>query len=161
MKVIFDNPFPVSTDAFLIWEVLIRNDFEGFLQGSWERVADDYIEEGFFGVDFGKSTSPTDWTLGFPSLQHYMNQWLVDSNRFRENDFAADPRQKLYESCQLAEIQITGNSALVHKLFVGDIPIIGRAPLELNWRSLFLLRKQADKWRIAGFCGYINTPPSI
>lgn len=161
MKGIFDNPFPETTDAYLIWEVLVRNDFEGFLQGSWDRVADDYIEEGFFGVDFGKSTSPTDWTLGFPSLQHYKNQWLEDSQRFWENDFAADPRQQLYASCQLADIQITGTSALVHKFFVGDIPITGGASLELNWRSLFLLRKQAEKWRIAGFCGYINTLPSV
>lgn len=157
MKTVFDNPFPVRTDEYMIWEVLVRNDFEGFLQGSWEKVADDYIEEGFFGMDFGKSISPTDWKLGFPSLNHYKNQWLADSKRFWENDFAVNPRQKLYASCELADIQIKGDSALVHKLFAGDIPTNGGIPIELNWRSLFLLRKKNGKWRIAGFCGYINT----
>jgi hypothetical protein len=160
MKTVFDNPYPVKSDEYLIWEVLVKNDFEGFLNSSWEMVADDYIEDGFFGIDFGKSTLPVQWKLEFPSLEIYKNKWLVDSHDFQKNNFAADPQLKLYESCNLIDIQITGTSALVHKLFNGSIPIHGSSPLSLNWLSLFLLRKQQGKWRIAGFCGYMNSKAS-
>jgi len=161
MKSVFDNPYPNGTDEYLIWEVLVRNDFEGFLQGQWQMVADDYLADGFFGVDFGKSAEPTNWKLGFPSLESYRDQWLKDSHEFRQMNFAVDPRTKLYESCQLPDVQITGDSALVHKLFAGGIPLLDGTAVELKWRSLFLLRKQQESWRIAGFCGYLETKENL
>ena len=161
MKTIVDNPYPINSEEFLIWEVLIKNDFEGFLNCSWEMVADDYIEDGFFGIDFGKSELPSQWKLEFPSLDMYTKKWLADSNDFQNNNFSADPRSNLYESCSLVNIQITDTSALVHKLFNGNIPIQGGTLLSLNWLSLFLLRKHYGKWRIAGFCGYMNSKASL
>lgn len=152
----FSNPFPGDTAKHQIWDVLVRNDFEGFLAGKWEMVDQDYLEQGFFGFDFGKSESPRDWRLGFPSLASYREAWLMDSIEFKALNFTDDPRERLYASCRLEQIEITGDVAMVHKIFDGEIARESSDPLPLRWRSLFLMKKVDEKWLIAGFCGYLK-----
>lgn len=150
------NPFVVATDEYLIWETLVKNDFEGFLANRWDMVADDYLREGFFGIDFGKTADTQQWGLNFPSLESYKKQWLIDAANFQQINFSVDPRLRLYELCRLEQLNIQGKTALVHKVFDGNLPVKEQEAIVMKWRSLFLMRKIAKQWKIAGFCGYIK-----
>jgi hypothetical protein len=97
-----------------------------------------------------------DWTLNFPDLESYKMAWLNDSAAFEKINFAIDPRKQLYAISKLEKIEIKKDIALVHKVFNGDIPIVDAESLPFRWRSLFLMQKAGGRWRIAGFCGYIN-----
>lgn len=149
------NPYRTGTGEHELWNLLVRNDFEGFLAKDWERVAGDYIENGFFGIDLGKSRLPENWKLSFPALESYKYAWIKDSHAFEKHPFDCDPREALYKCSRLEFFDFKGTSALVHKVFNGYIPLKQGGALELKWRSLFLVRKEEDRWRIAGFCGYM------
>ena len=45
------NPFvPADTSRHAIWEMLVTRDIDAFLARDWSMVADDFIEDGFFGL---------------------------------------------------------------------------------------------------------------
>jgi len=55
----------------------------------------------------------------------------------------------------LATIDIEEDTAFVHKVFNGQLGVKGKAALELNWLSLFVLRRVAGAWKIQSFTGYL------
>jgi hypothetical protein len=152
----FINPFEIETDEYCIWEILIRNDFEAFCSNNWDIVANDFIEDGFFGVDGKKSKSKSDWSLTYSSLEAYRNDWLNQSRDFNLKSFDCNPREILYRTTELSKIEVKGNIALVHKEFNGRFAIRNEEPIILDWISLFVLRNICGKWRIANFTGYLS-----
>jgi hypothetical protein len=153
---IYKNPFAPDSDEYEVWEVLMRNDFEGFLNQNWDIVEADYSEEGFYGINMNKSLSPNDWKLSFPTLDSYKEQWIKDSLDFAENTFISNPREIFYQTTRLENFEFFDHQMMVHKVFNGKIELLDAEPIILKWRSLFILRKTPLGWKIASFCGYIN-----
>ena len=53
-----DNPFqPADGHRHAIWEMLVRRDSDFLLSSDWTLVADDYVDDGFIGIDAAKSPS--------------------------------------------------------------------------------------------------------
>lgn len=150
-----NNPYTPGSNEFSIWEILIKNDFEGYLGKNWAQVEDDYLCDGFFGIDMAKSLFTNNWKLSFPTLESYKLKWIEDSYEFALNEFKCDPRKILFQTTRLENFDFHENSVLVHKVFDSHLSIAENKFIELNWRSLFLLKKLEGHWRIAGFCGYI------
>lgn len=157
MPAITENPF-TDPDQHAIWEMLVRRDIEGFLAGDWEAGADDFIESGFIGLDGRFSSDPDTWQITFPSLATYREAWLAQSRDFARTEFLDDPCARLFEAMQLTSFKFTGDVALVHKEFDGAIRKKDGGQLLLRWLSLFFCRREAGRWRIAGFVGYLPNP---
>jgi hypothetical protein len=151
------NPF-TDPDRRAIWEMLVRRDIEGFLARDWELGAEDFLEEGFVGLDGRFSSDPDTWELTFPNLASYREAWLVQSRDFARTEFHDDPRARLYEAMKLTSIRLNGDAALAHKKFDGSILRKDGTRLELHWQSLFFCRKEQGRWKIAGFVGYLPNP---
>ncbi len=151
----YNNPYPEGTTQHEIWEVLIKNDFEGFLSKGWDFVKDDFIEDGFFGIDMAKSDNPQNWKLTYPTLGAYRDAWVKDSLDFAGKQFISDPREIFYRTTKLENFDFQDNQVLVHKVFNGVLELANGETIELKWRSLFLLRNKQG-WKIAGFCGYMH-----
>lgn len=150
------NPFlPDDNDRFNIWELLIRRDFEAFLRQDWEAVQGDYLSEEFHGIDFQKTPQSSSWKLGYPSLASYRTSWLSDSAKFNQTPLFFDPRKILYACCRLEYWDLQADIGIVHKVFDGVFPVHGKNPIEMRWRSIFILRRSDAQWKIAGFVGYI------
>ncbi|MCK5102670.1 MAG: RidA family protein [Cyclobacteriaceae bacterium] len=159
MMSLFINPFnPNDPDRYQIWEMLVHRDIEAFVINDWDQVADDFIEEGFTGVDARFSSNPDSWNLVFPHLKSYQQFWLEQAANFTGTDWEDDPLIKLNEATTLRDIDISGDSALVHKKFDGTIKKMNGQTDVLNWQTLYRCRKVGRQWKIAGFIGFLPNP---
>ena len=148
-------PFHYNIDEQLIWQTLIYRDFVAFCTEDWSLIENDFIEDGFFGIDGKRSTIKMDWCLTYHSLESYKQHWIQQSEDFNKKTFLNNPLNVLFNTTKLSKIEIIGNIALVHKEFNGVFTIKNEEPILLDWISLFVLRKINKNWKIASFTGYL------
>jgi hypothetical protein len=153
------NPFnTLDTDRHAIWEMLVSRDIDAFLAADWSRVKDDFIEEGFMGIDAGRQSNPDSWQLNFPSLADYRDEWLKQARDFQQIEWGEDIRDALFRVTTLRDIEIRGAGALVHKKFDGYITQKDGKQIKTSWQTLYRCRKVDSHWKIVGFTGYIPNP---
>ena len=154
------NPFPESyADRHAIWEMLVRRDIDSFLNSDWSAVEQDFDPKRFYGIDGRSRANPDSWRIAFPSLETYRDTWLAQSKAFRDRRFKCDPRQVLFEATTMRDIEIQGDTALLHKKFDGALEPVDGPPEPLVWQTLYQCRKDASgRWRILGFIGYLPNP---
>ncbi len=152
----FKNPYSDKTTEYQFWEILIKNDFEAFCTKNWKMIEDDFIDEGFFGIDGKKSANKADWCLTYNSLKSYKSHWMNQSEEFNLKVFECNPLEVFYNTTKLSRIEIKGDIALVHKEFNGRFDIKNEESIIFDWISLFILRKIEGNWKIANFIGYLH-----
>ncbi len=148
-------PSHYSKEEKLIWHVLIERDFVAFCNEDWDLIKDDFIEDGFFGIDGKRSINKMDWALTYDSLEAYKNDWIEQSKDFNKKTFLIDPLSVLFNTTKLSKIEIIDTTALVHKEFDGVFKVANEEDIVLDWISLFVLRKINGNWKIASFTGYL------
>lgn len=156
----FKNPFPAEdADRRQIWEMLVPRDIDAFVAADWAAVQGDFIEAGFTGISGNHQPDPQGFSLAFPTLAAYRDVWLEQAQGFGAQKaagaFAGDPRQGIYAATRLEEIEITGDAALVRKKFDGRLALSDGGFDRMNWQTLYICRRDAGRWKIAGFVGYL------
>src|ERR1700728_1256392 len=152
----YRNPFPADPDRAGIWEMLVERDIRAFVAADWSQVAGDFLPESFFAVDGQLHANPDSWRLGLSSLDSYRLSWLEQSNGLR--DTVAGLEAGLYAATTLRDIEIDGDKALAHKKFDGQVCRHDGAVVPLRWQSLYMCRRVAAGWEVAGFVGYLPHP---
>jgi len=153
------NPFsPHDCDRYALWDMLVRRDIEAFIAQDWSMVEKDFIAEGFMAIDAHRSDNPDSWRLGYPALDHYRRSWLAQSHEFMTKQAVSDPGEALYRATVLRDIEIEGSTAVAHKKFDGQIPVVDGQSLELRFQTLYFCRRLGDLWKIVGFLGYLPNP---
>ena len=150
---IYRNPFAKDPDRAEIWSMLVERDIRAFAAGEWERVVNDFLDEGFVAVDGRMRSNPDSWRLGFATLDAYRSSWLEQSAAMR--DLVLDLEKGLYEATTLRDIELQEGRALAHKKFDGQIRRRDGGFVQLHWQTLYVCSKGANGWRIAGFVGYL------
>lgn len=156
----YQNPFPeTDQDRRAIWEMLVSRDIDAFVTADWSMVADDFIEANFTGLSGHFQPDPQGFTLAFPTLAAYREEWLRQAQEFGEarasGVFAGDPRAGIFSATRLEEIEIDGAAALVRKKFDGRLAKADGGFDRMNWQTLYVCRKDGGRWKIAGFVGYL------
>ncbi len=156
----FKNPFPAQDlDRRQIWEMLVTRDIDAFVAADWSAVQGDFIEAGFTGISGNHQPDPQLFTLAFPTLAAYRDVWLAQAGDFgaerAKGAFAGDPRSGIFAATRLEEIEITGDAALVRKKFDGRLAKTDGSFDRMNWQTLYICRRDAGRWKIAGFVGYL------
>lgn len=155
------NPFPKDPDRHEIWEILMRRDFESFLDADWPRTAADFLEDEFQGIDAGKLANPDHWRLRFPGLDTYRAEWLRQAEEFRQVELRGIGKLDfLFQSTVLRDIEIAGERAVARKKFDGETQTVQGNPVRLLWQTLYFLKKKDGRWKITGFVGYLPNPLS-
>ena len=154
----FQNPFPSDSARQAIWEMLVSRDIDAFLAADWSMVEDDFVQEGFIGIDGRKEVNPDKWRLAFPSLAAYREEWLRQARDFAGQSFAEDPRTAIFTTTTLEDIEIEGDTALVRKKFDGGITKADGSRDVLQWQTLYYCRLHEGRWKISGFTGYLPNP---
>ena len=153
------NPFQYTNpDKAAIWEMLVDRDIRAFCSADWTMVQNDFIEEGFMGVDGQKISDPDQWRLSFPDLESYKSEWMRQANLSNETEWQDDPVTAFLALTTLEEIEINGSAAVAHKKFNGPITRSDGTLEHLQWQTLYRCRKINDRWKIAGFTGYLPYP---
>lgn len=155
----FRNPFPASdASRQAIWKMLVERDIDAFLAADWSKVAGDFIEDGFIGIDGKREASPDKWRLAFPSLSAYREEWLRQARDFAGQSFAEDTRKAIFTTTTLEDIEIEGDLALARKKFDGSLTKSDGTVDILKWQTLYYCRHHEGRWKISGFTGYLPNP---
>jgi enamine deaminase RidA (YjgF/YER057c/UK114 family) len=70
-------------------------------------------------------------------------------------EWGEDIEAALFRITHLRDIEIVGDSALIHKKFIGSIINANGDLVPTEWQTLYRCRKVKGIWKIAGFLGYI------
>ncbi|MGY4748960.1 hypothetical protein ACVNHC_03760 [Pannonibacter sp. Q-1] len=155
----FQNPFPATDEArHAIWEMLVPRDIDAFLAADWSMVAHDFVEDGFIGISGNREADPDKWTLAFPNLAAYRDEWLKQAHDFAAQTYGEDPRSAIFTTTTLEEIEISGETALVRKKFDGGIKKTDGTLDVMRWQTLYYCRLHEGSWKISGFTGYLPSP---
>jgi len=138
--------------------MLVERDIHAFCAADWSMVANDFIEEGFMGMDGGKIANPDQWKISYGSLALYRDEWLRQAEIFTKATWVEDPVETFFQLTDLTQIEINGDCALAHKKFDGYLTAPNGEKVILNWQTLYQCRKQKDTWKISGFIGYLPYP---
>jgi enamine deaminase RidA (YjgF/YER057c/UK114 family) len=151
-----DSPFPdTDSDRQQIWDMLVRRDSDAYLQQDWLAVADDFIADGFFGIDARGNSDAAEWRLSFPTLAAYRSEWLRQAAETARTADREPARIALLRASSLAEIDIQGDVALAYKRFNGEMPNRNGSVTPLRWQTLYVCRRCEMRWKIASFVGYL------
>ncbi|MFL0692713.1 MAG: hypothetical protein ACJLUP_11570 [Agrobacterium tumefaciens] len=155
----FQNPFPASDEArHAIWEMLVPRDIDAFLAADWSMVAHDFVEDGFIGISGNREEDADKWTLAFPNLAAYRDEWLKQAHDFAAQSYGEDPRTAIFNTTTLEEIEISAETALVRKKFDGGIKKADGTLDIMRWQTLYCCRLHEGRWKISGFTGYLPNP---
>lgn len=149
------NPFPQDPDRAEIWEMLVSRDIAAFLAADWSMVAGDFVANGFFGLHAHFKPHPDDWSLDFPTLAAYRDEWLRQAAETRATAFAEPLREAIFRATDATTIEISGDRALLRKRFNGVIARADGTADRLDWQTLYILAREAGRWKIASFVGYL------
>ena len=153
------NPFsPEDKDRHEIWEKVVRVDIDAFLAEDWSLCQKDFIETYFIGIDAKYHDNPDHWKLSYPTLDAYRDDWLRQAKAFASASYAEDAREVLFRATTLADIEIIGDTALLHKKFDGSIQKIDGEVVPIVWQTLYKMKRIEGKWKISGFVGYMPYP---
>lgn len=154
-----DNPFLASdVDRHAIWEMLVKRDICAFVASDWDTHFADFAPDVFFGIDARFSDDPDSWRATFADIERYRQAWLAGSAELIGHSDTKNLEQALFALTTLHEIEIVNDFAMARKKFDGTIPLAGAEPAVLRWQTLYFCRRIANRWRIAGFLGYLPNP---
>jgi hypothetical protein len=148
-------------DRLAIWQMLVPRDTDAYLSRAWPAVADDFLEEGFFGIDARRDPNPEHWRIAFPALAPYRAEWLRQAEQTERYVDVARARAAFLDAVTLENIQIDGSFALAHKIFNGQLPNRDGTHETLDWQTLYVCRRHSGRWKISSFVGYMPRSAAI
>ena len=149
------NIFHADPERSAIWDMLVTRDIAAYVGQNWAMVAGDFIDDGFTGIHAHKSQNPDEWTLAFPTLAAYRDEWLRQAAESAATKFAEPLGEGIHRATSLDMIEVNGESAIAHKKFDGKIALADGSFDVLNWQTLYFCRRQDGRWKISGFVGYM------
>jgi hypothetical protein len=152
------NPFPEDADRAAIWAMLVPRDIDAFMAGDWSMVAGDFVREAFLGINGNGADNPDGWSIGFPTLEAYRDEWLRQAAEAATVAYAENQRAGIFRATTLREIEISGDIAAAHKKFNGTIARADGGSDILNWQTLYFCRRVDGVWKLTGFVGYLPFP---
>ena len=153
------NPFaPDDADRRAIWDMLEQRDIRAFVAGDWDAHFADFAPDGFFGIDGRFSDDPDSWRATFADIARYREAWLAGSAELAGRIDSTNLERALFALTTLREIEIVDDFAMARKKFDGTIPLAGAEPAVLRRQKYSVCQRIADRWRIAGFLGYLPNP---
>lgn len=140
-------------DEPAIRTMLYERDIDAFLDRDWGQVQDCFDPAVFCGY---RGDDPLGWTVGYPTLDSYRDDWLRQAQTFAGED--REPlRSALVNLCRIADVQIAGGRAVVRKEFDGQVQT-GAQTHTFAWVTYYFLRQEGSDWLITGFVGGLPLP---
>lgn len=152
------NPFPNDPDRSAIWTMLVPRDIAAYVAADWSMVEGDFVADDFMGIDGNKKANPDGWTISYPTLAAYRDEWLRQAREGQAVKYAEDQEAGIHRATSLTEIEIKGDRAVAHKKFDGAILRADGGKDVLNWQTVYFCRKVEGQWKLTGFVGYLPYP---
>lgn len=154
----FTNPYDSAADAHRheLWQMLVFRDADAFVAADWSICDSDFAHDRFEGISAHGSLDPIDWTLRYPTVASYRDDWLEMANRFLNVPLAAvSHRELLYQMQTFAKVEISDGRAVVWKQFRADEALTNGQRYKISAQSVYRLHHIDASWKIVGFVGYL------
>jgi hypothetical protein len=138
-----------------MWTMLVERDIDAFLARDWTMVEDDFLADEFFGLHAQFQPRPDEWTMAFPKLSDYRDEWLRQAKETAGVDYAEPLRPALFRATGLSVIDIVGDRAVARKKFNGAVARADGSADKLDWQTLYFCARRDGVWKITGFVGYL------
>lgn len=152
------NPYDLVADAerHTLWQILVARDSDAFVTADWSLCDGDFAHTRFEGISAHGSLNPMDWTLCYPTVESYRDDWLTMAEHFLQMSLAAvSHRELLYRMQSFAKVEIASDRAVVWKQFHADEPLTNGERYSIRAQSVYRLHRIAGQWKIVGFVGYL------
>ena len=150
------NPFSeTDPDRREIWTMLVERDIDAFLAADWAMVDSDFRREGFLGLHAHKSELPDSWRLDFPDLETYRDEWLRQATASQSVEYAEPVRDALFRATNMRDIDLKGDSTLLHKKFEWRDCAEGWRCRCAQLADAACMTRLDGRWKITGFVGYM------
>ncbi len=155
------NPYPDDADRSAIWTMLVPRDIRAYVEADWSMVENDFVAGDFMGINGNRVDNPDSWTISFPTLAAYRDEWLRQAREGQAQSYDEDLEAGIHRATSLTEIEISGERAVAHKKFDGEIKLKDGGVDRLNWQTLYFCRKVGGQWKLTGFVGYLPYPMGL
>lgn len=152
------NPYGAvdQPDCFALWEALVARDSEAFAAKDWSLCADDFAADRFEGITANGSLDPLDWSLQYPTVESYRDDWLAMAEAFLKHQFTElSHRELLYKMQHFAKVEVASDRAVVWKRFSAVEPLANGDRYRIRAQSIYRLHRINQRWLIVGFVGYL------
>jgi hypothetical protein len=152
------NPYRPASDAdrYEFWEMLVARDSRSFADANWSLCDGDFAHDRFEGLSAHGSFDPLKWTLRYPTVESYRDDWLQMARQFLNLQFQNVSHYDLLMRMQkFAKSEIAGDRAIVWKQFRADEPLHDGETYRIAAQSVYRLHRVAGRWKIVGFVGYL------
>ena len=150
------NPYQPGDDRHALWQILIERDSEAFAAADWSQCDADFAHQQFEGISANGSFDPINWSLRYPTVESYRDDWLQMADRFLNISFASiSHRELLYRMQKFAKVEIAEGRAVVWKQFWADEPLTNGERYTISAQSVYRLLRIDGQWKIVGFVGYL------
>ena len=152
------NPYDAAVDPDLhaFWEALIARDSQSFIAADWSMCAEAFAADRFEGLSAHGSFDPVKWTLRYPTVESYRDDWLAMADLFLQTPFAEGTHlELLYRMQRFAKVEIHGDRSVVWKQFNADEPLTDGRRYQIAAQSVYRLHRIDGRWLIVGFVGYL------
>jgi hypothetical protein len=153
-----ENPFDAAGDAdrHAIWEVLVARDSEAFAAIDWSICDGDFARGQFDGISAHGSLNPVEWSLRYPTVESYRDDWLVMAHKYAAVPLADITHlELLYRMQTIARIELAGDRAVAWKQFRADERLTSGGRHQVLAQSVYRLHRIGGHWLIVGFVGYL------
>lgn len=152
----YANPYYADADWRALWEILIARDSDAFAAADWAICDGDFAHERFEGISANGSFDPINWSLRYPTVESYRDDWLQMADRFLNVPLSAvRHRELLYRMQTFAKVEIADDRAIVWKQFWADEPLTSGERYQISAQSVYRLHRIDGRWKIVGFVGYL------
>src|SRR5690606_37104202 len=121
-------------------------------------IQEDFIVQGFHGVDARGSDLPDSWQLSFPDLASYRRAWLEQAREMTPRTTEVALRRGPVGAKAPRDSAEAGDPPRAHNKFDGWTEPSDGSRQRLACQTLSRCRRTAGRWRIAGFVGYLPNP---
>jgi hypothetical protein len=152
------NPYSAVDDAdrHALWEMLVARDSLSFVHADWSLCDGDFAHDRFEGISAHGSFDPVKWTLRYPTVESYRDDWLEMAACFLRLPLKNVSHYELLIRMQeFAKIEIVGDRAVVWKQFRADEPLTSGDSYQISAQSVYRLHRIDGDWKIVGFVGYL------
>ena len=157
-----ENPYVVVRQPVehAIWEALIARDSQAFAAADWSICEQDFAANRFEGISANGSFDPMRWTLRYPTLTSYRDDWLRMAAGFKVLPLSDVAHASLlYKMQRIAKIEVVGDRAVVWKQFHADEMLSTGGRYSIRSQSLYRMHHIEGRWLIVGFVGYLPLEP--
>lgn len=155
---LFANPYNAlaDTECHAFWQILVERDSKAFAAADWSLCNGDFAHDRFEGISAHGSLNPIDWTLRYPTLESYRDDWLEMAKKFQAIPLSGVSHlELLYRMQRFAKVDISSNRAVVWKQFAADEALTNGERYQLSAQSVYRLHRLDGRWKVVGFVGYL------